>query len=46
MIVYSLTDSRCRTLPGTFTGLELLCHEYVAFNQFAPELDIGFDVAK
>jgi len=33
-----------RTLPGVFTGLQLLCYEYVAFKQFAPELDIGFDL--
>jgi tetratricopeptide (TPR) repeat protein len=37
---------RLRTLPGTFTGSQLLCYEYVAFKQFAPELDIGFDVSK
>lgn len=35
-----------RTLPGTFTGTQLLCYEYVAFKQFAPDLNIGFDVAK
>jgi tetratricopeptide (TPR) repeat protein len=35
-----------RTLPGKFTGSQLLCYEYVAFKQFAPELDIGFDVSK
>lgn len=35
-----------RTLPGTFTGLQLLCYEYVAFKQFAPEMDIGFDLSK
>ena len=37
---------RLRTLPGSFTGSQLLCYEYVAFKQFAPDLDIGFDVAK
>jgi tetratricopeptide (TPR) repeat protein len=37
---------RLRSLPGTFTGNQLLCYEYVAFKQFAPEMDIGFDVAK
>ena len=37
---------RLRTLPGTFTGSQLLCYEYAAFKQFAPELDIGFDVSK
>ena len=35
-----------RTLPGTFSGLRLLCYEYVAFKQFAPDLNIGFDLAK
>lgn len=35
-----------RTLPGTFSGLGLLCYEYAAFKQFAPELDIGFDLSK
>lgn len=34
-----------RTLPGTFSGLRLLCYEYVAFKQFAPDLDIGFDLS-
>jgi tetratricopeptide (TPR) repeat protein len=37
---------RLRTLPGTFSGSQLLCYEYVAFKQFAPDMDIGFDVAK
>ena len=35
-----------RTLPGSFSGLELVCYEYVAFKQFAPGTDIGFDIAK
>jgi Flp pilus assembly protein TadD len=34
-----------RTLPGSFSGLHLLCYQYVAFKQFAPEMDIGFDLA-
>jgi hypothetical protein len=40
------SEYHLRTLPGTFTGLQLLCYEYVAFKQFAPEMDIGFDVSK
>lgn len=35
-----------KSLPGTFTGLKLLCYEYVGFKQVAPHLDIGFDLAK
>ena len=35
-----------KSLPGSFTGLHLLCLQYVAFKQFAPEQDIGFDLAK
>jgi tetratricopeptide (TPR) repeat protein len=35
-----------RTLPGEFSGLNLLCLEYVAFKKFAPEQDIGFDLSK
>lgn len=35
-----------RSLPGNFTGLKLLCFEYVGFKQIAPHLDIGFDLAK
>lgn len=35
-----------RKLPGrTFSGLQLLCYEFVAFKLFAPELNIGFDVS-
>jgi hypothetical protein len=40
------SEYRLRSLPGTFTGLQLLCYEYTAFKQFAPEIDIGFDVSK
>jgi len=35
-----------RSLPGQFSGLHLLCLEYVAFKQFDPEMDIGFDLSK
>ncbi len=34
-----------RSLPGQFSGLHLLCLEYVAFKQIAPEQDIGFDLS-
>jgi hypothetical protein len=40
------SEYRLRSLPGVFTGLQLVSYEYVAFKQFAPELDIGFDLAK
>jgi tetratricopeptide (TPR) repeat protein len=40
------SEYHLRTLPGTFTGLQLLCYEYVAFKQVAPEIDIGFELAK
>jgi hypothetical protein len=40
------SEYHLRTLPGTFTGLQLLCYEYVAFKQVAPDIDIGFDLAK
>lgn len=35
-----------KSLPGTFTGLHLLCLEYVAFKQVQPDIDIGFDLSK
>ena len=34
---------RLRTLPGEFSGLQLVSIQYVAFKQFAPDQDIGFD---
>ncbi len=40
------SEYHLRTLAGTFTGLQLLCYEYVAFRQVAPDMDIGFDLAK
>jgi tetratricopeptide (TPR) repeat protein len=41
-------DSRytIETLPGEFSGLSLVCHEYAAFKRFAPEMDIGIDLSK
>ncbi len=35
-----------KSLPGKFSGLHLLCLEYVAFKQVQPEMDIGFDLSK
>ncbi len=35
-----------RQTPRDISGLHLLCLEYVAFKQFAPEADIGFDLAE
>ncbi len=35
-----------RTLPGDYTGMHLMSLMYVAFQQVAPELDIGFDLAQ
>src|SRR6202008_897596 len=40
------SEYHLRTLSGVFTGLQLLCYEYVAFKQVAPEMDIGFDLTK
>lgn len=34
-----------RSLPGDFTGLHLLCVEYVGFKIIDPTVDIGFDIA-
>jgi len=35
-----------RSLPGTFSGLQLVCLMYVGFKQIEPEMDIGFDLSK
>ena len=35
-----------RSLPGDFTGLQLVSYMYVAFQQLAPDHDIGFDLAQ
>jgi len=37
---YSLTS-----VPGTFSGLQLLCIEYVGFQFIDPSIDIGFDLS-
>ena len=34
------------SLPGEYTGLQLMSYMYVAFKQIAPEQDIGFDLSK
>jgi len=34
-----------RTLDGKFSGLHLVCLQYVAFKKIAPEQNIGFDVS-
>ena len=34
-----------QSMPGKFSGLHLLCFEYVAFQQIAPGKDIGFDLS-
>lgn len=34
------------TLPGEFSGLNLVCHQYAAFKRFAPTMDIGIDLSK
>ncbi|MBN1449653.1 MAG: tetratricopeptide repeat protein [Anaerolineales bacterium] len=34
-----------QNLAGEFSGLHLLCLQYVAFKQIAPEQNIGFDLA-
>ena len=35
-----------RSLPGEFTGLQLMSYMFVAFKQIAPDRDIGFDLSK
>jgi Flp pilus assembly protein TadD len=37
---------KLRTLPGDFSGLQLVCLMYVAFKSIAPEMDVGFDLSK
>ena len=36
---------KLKNLPGTFSGLHMISLEYVAFKQFALEMDIGFDLS-
>jgi len=37
---------RMKSLPGEYSGLQLVCLMYVGFKIIAPEQDIGFDLAK
>ena len=39
------TKYQLRSLPGDFSGLRLLCLEYVGFKIIDPSVDIGFDIA-
>ena len=34
-----------RSIPGKFSGLQLLCIEYVGFQIIDPKVDIGFDLS-
>jgi hypothetical protein len=34
-----------RSLPGNFSGLQLLCIEYVGFKKIDPKVDLGFDLS-
>jgi hypothetical protein len=33
------------SIPGKFSGLHLLCIEYVGFQLIDPSLDLGFDLS-
>jgi len=33
------------SMPGTFTGLQLVCYMYVGFKLIAPERDVGIDLS-
>jgi Flp pilus assembly protein TadD len=35
-----------KSMEGTFSGLQLVCYEYVGFKRIAPQMDIGFDLSK
>lgn len=37
---------RLQSMPGSFSGLQLVCYLYVGMQQIAPEEDIGFDLAR
>jgi tetratricopeptide (TPR) repeat protein len=34
-----------KTMPGIFTGLNLVCYMYVGFRLIAPETDVGIDLS-
>ena len=35
-----------RSMPGNFSGLQLVCYMFVGIRQLAPDLDPGIDFAK
>jgi hypothetical protein len=35
-----------KSMEGTFSGLQLVCYQFVGFKRIAPQLDIGFDLSK
>ena len=35
-----------KTLPGEFSGLEMVCYLYVVMQMMAPGTDIGFDLSR
>lgn len=37
---------RLASVPGSYSGLHLVCLMYVGFKMFAPEQDVGFDLSK
>lgn len=37
---------KIRSLPGTYTGLQLVSMMFVGFKQIEPTLDLGFDLSK
>lgn len=37
---------RLQSLPGEFTGLQLVSYMYVGFKMIAPDQDVGFDLSK
>ena len=39
------TKYSLKSLEGNYSGLNLVCYEYVAFKQFAPAQNIGFDLS-
>jgi hypothetical protein len=41
----NLTGIALTSLPGKFSGLNLLCMEYVGFPLLDPSINIGFDLS-
>jgi tetratricopeptide (TPR) repeat protein len=42
----SVQKYRLESVPGSYSGLHLVCLMYVGFKMFAPEQDVGFDLSK